>query len=290
MLRETSSREKRFNADGRLDKAAKCFIAELADDPHDASAHYLLANVYLSLQRTGLAIAEYRKGSALDPHGQAGQLSRQALASIAAEGLAGEAATAATSPEHVQERPKEQKPDIDYTRTSASKISRETEERARAAILERDAAVKHILDEGDARCKVLENEMYDQINLYGGTTTLTTTITGQPTKPTRYAQRIRGEYQPQLDAIKAEARRRADETIAFYHDRAAAIEDSAISLDKAYVTPSGNTRLSPLGTNTYVRSYETSDEASGNLVPVQAAPARSLNSPSSKQVQKSGAK
>ena len=277
---------KQFYANGRLDKAARCFSAELAEDPHDATAHYLLGNVYLALQHISSAIIEYRKCAALDAHGQAGNLSRMALASISVEGtmsrepnpLIAPAAGSVKPAGVLESTPKTGSTDTDATRNSATVISKETEERAKAAIAERDARVQRIMSEGDQRAKALEKEMYERLTYATGVSNWSPGTATVNSKVSNYAQSIRDDYMPQIDAIKRDTRRRADETIAAYHDRAAAIEDSAISLDKEYIAPGSAMKLNPLGTNTYVRSYETADEPSGGAVPVQAAPAKLLKS------------
>jgi tetratricopeptide (TPR) repeat protein len=313
---------KKLYAEGRLEQAAKCFYAELAEDPHDAAAHYLLGNVFLALQHIPSALSEYRKCIALDPHGQAGKLSRSAMASISAEGLeydpmAKSAATAAAAaaaavsagaagapaayaangttragtaggaPGHGATDSESRKSDENLTRTSATSISKQTDERAQAAVAERDMKIKQIMAEGDERVKKVEKEMYEVINGFADSEFAPVPRYGQ--RPVNfqnqygqaretYSQRIRNQYQPQIDAIKEETRRRSDDVVSYYHQRAAAIEDAALSLDHAYVTPGNKLKLNPLGTNTYVRMYETADEPSGSIVPVQAAPAKALNS------------
>jgi tetratricopeptide (TPR) repeat protein len=305
---------KKLYAEGKLDQAAKCFYAELAEDPHDAAAHYLLGNVFLALQHIPSALSEYRKCIALDPKGQAGKLSRTAMASMSAEGLvydpmAVQASTAAATAAAASTAAagsrgasgtgisggatgngasgiESRQSEGSLTRTSATSISKQTDERALAAVKERDMKITQITAEGDQRVKKVEKEMYDVINDFGNSEFAPVPHYGQ--RPANfqfqysqaresYAQRIRNQYQPQIDAIKEETRKRSDEAISYYQQRTAAIEDAALSLDHAYVSPGNKLKLNPLGTNTYVRSYETADEPSGSIVPVQAAPAKSLN-------------
>lgn len=56
------------------------------------------------------------------------------------------------------------------------------------------------------------------------------------------------------------------------------VEDSAYAMHKSYESKNqaGKIILSPVGTNMNVRNYQTSDEPSGNDVPVVAAPAKRL--------------
>jgi tetratricopeptide (TPR) repeat protein len=296
---------KKLYAEGKLDQAAKYFYAELAVDPHDAAAHYLLGNVFLALQHIPSAQSEYRKCIALDPKGEAGKLSRTAMASISAEGLvydpmARAAAAAAAGVNSANgtgiagaamgqgaSGVASRQSDGALTRTSATSISKQTDERALAAVRERDMKITQITAEGDERVKKIEREMYEVINAFGDSDNVPVRGYRQSVfsfqnqyaqAKENYAQRIRRQYQPQIDEIKEETRRRADEAISYYHQRTAAIEDAALSLDHAYVSPGSKLKLNPLGTNTYVRSYETPDEPSGSVVPVQAAPAKSLNS------------
>jgi tetratricopeptide (TPR) repeat protein len=300
---------KRLYAEGKLDQAAKCFYAELAVDPHDAAAHYLLGNVFLALQHIPSALSEYRKCILLDPKGEAGKLSRTAMASISAEGLvydpmaraaAAAASTAAASSNNASSAGitrgaagygasgiESRQSDGALTRTSATSISKQTDERALAAVRERDMKITQITAEGDERVKKVEKEMYEAINAFtdsddvpvrGFRQNLVNFQNQYSRAKENYAQRIRKQYEPQIDEIKEETQRRADAAISYYHQRTAAIEDAALSLDHAYVSPGTKLKLNPLGTNTYVRSYETPDEPSGSTVPVQAAPAKSLNS------------
>jgi tetratricopeptide (TPR) repeat protein len=271
---------KKLYAEGKLDQAARRFQSILAEDPKNATAHYLLGNVYLALKHLPLAITEYQKASALDARGQVGGYSRQALGELTglpsrslqqsppeSNGSANNAAVRADS-----------NSDAVLTRNSATAISTQADERTRRTSAECDAKVKAILEDGDNRLKSLEKEMLERIALNGepvrvwvGRRHVTTY------DPAAENQIIRDEYAPKMEAIKEETRKRAGQVTAFYQQKAAALEDSAIMLDKNYLKPSKGIKQSPIRTDMYVRSYETSDESSGSPVPVKAA-AKSLNS------------
>jgi hypothetical protein len=95
---------------------------------------------------------------------------------------------------------------------------------------------------------------------------------------------IQEEYQAKMDAVRNEASKKTNEITAYYKNRQASVNESALRIDKGYLTPDQNSRvkISPVGTNMYTRNYQTKDEPSGNPVPVMAPPAKSLQQSSSK--------
>jgi len=66
----------------RFEEARHLFEAKIKIEPKNATAHYLLANVFLELKQTADAQKEYQKSAELDPSGMAGQYSRLALSFI----------------------------------------------------------------------------------------------------------------------------------------------------------------------------------------------------------------
>jgi hypothetical protein len=98
---------------------------------------------------------------------------------------------------------------------------------------------------------------------------------------------IQDEYQGKMDAVRNEASKKTDEVTAYYKNRQASVNESALRIDKGYLAPDQNSRVKiiPTGTNMYTRNYQTKDEPSGNPVPVMAPPAKSLQQSSSKTQQ-----
>jgi tetratricopeptide (TPR) repeat protein len=264
---------KRYYAAGQLDKAGRYFQAEVASEPNSATAHYFLGNVFVGLKRLPEAIKEYRAASELDRNGQVGQYSRQALATLESP---------ATRNEQKNAEDSNQRSDAELTRNSAAAISRETNERSERNSAECDAKVRTVMQDSERRVKTLEQEMNDRIAQNGSALYVTAITRGGRTStdksydPEADNKLIRAEYAPKIEAIKAEARKHADEIIASYRQKSAALEDSAISIDKAYLKPGKDIKLSPLRTDIYVRSYETGEEPSGDTVPVKASPAKAL--------------
>ena len=267
---------KKLYIDGKFDKAARCFQSAIAEDPDDATAHYLLANSFLALKQFAAAIAEYRTASQLDYSGTAGRYSRQALTSLSSTQAA--LITASPKPE-ISNKTGQTKGDTTDRHHSVTAISKQADEQSLQAETECNAKVKRMLAEGDGRVNKLEQEMRERIQANGNEAWSGAPGCRRAVKyydPEPENRVIRDEYAPKIEAIKAEYRKRADEIIAMYKQKTAAVEDSAITLDSSYLQESKGVRLNPLRTDMHVRSYETSDEPSGAAVPVQAAPAKAL--------------
>lgn len=258
---------------GHLEQAKQYFQSEISANPKNASAHYLLANVLVKLKQIVDAQSEYEKAEQLDPHGPVGRYSRSALSSFSPTSSVSNTAL-----------PLDHK---EATVTSVKEISKEVTGLERQQQAACDARVRAIYTQADAKVKQLEDEMQSRIAengplqyvnsivpKWGGGYKSSIIVTYDP-GPDNEA--IRQDYNARIDRIKEKARQEADELIESCKSKAVALEDSAVMLDKSYINnKNGNVRLAPTGSNIYARNYQTADTASGNPVPVVAAPAKLL--------------
>jgi len=258
----------RLYSAGQFEKSGGCFAAEIKQNPMDASAHYLLGNVYLKLNRTAEAVSEYQKASSLEPNGSVGQYSRQALATLVKNSGAGKAPVQAGAVDS-------------ETRSSAQAISQQTNEKEGRVSAELEAKIKDINDLADSKVKTLEKEMNDQIAANGSAITVVgvggfgnrNVFRRQVYNPADANEQIRAEYEPQIQAVRDQARKQIDLATAAYKQREAALESSAVTMDMSLLNKkNAQVKMVPSGTNLYTRSYQSDGEATGNAVPRLAAP------------------
>jgi tetratricopeptide (TPR) repeat protein len=276
----------RFYAESNFEKAGRCFQTEIRDHPDFAQAHYLMGNVFVELNRRLDAVQEYRWAIRLDPHGLAGQYSERALNAIEKNG-----AGSGRTPGHstaIQEPP--QTSEMHAMQSSARRISAQTNETESQASAECEARVRDTTNDAERRIAGLKREMQEKIDANGQATYA---IGGRRRStmmmmynPAADNQLIRNDYDHQIEAIMQDQNKRIAAIKASYKERQSAAEDTAITLDKEYVdhNHSGNVKLTPQGTDVHVRSYETSDEPSGNAVPIALPPAKTLGDSSNKKL------
>jgi tetratricopeptide (TPR) repeat protein len=261
-----------YNA-GQFQNAGGCFLAEIKAHPTDASAHYLLGNVYLKLNRSAEATSEYQKASSLEPNGSIGQYSRAALASLAKNTTAS--------------KPSVQSEAVDSeTKSSAQAISEQTNEKEGRVSAECEAKIKAINETAESKINSLQKEMNEQIAANGSAVSVVgyggfgmrARYVRQVYNPAEANDQIRAEYEPKIQAVRDDAHKQIDQVTAAYKQRQAALESSAITMDQSLLSKkNAQVRMVPSGTNLYTRSYQSDGEATGNAVPRLAAPAGSLN-------------
>ena len=263
---------------GHLEQAKQYFAAQIATDPKNAGAHYMLANVLLELRQTDEAQKQYRLSETLDPYGSTGKYSRLALTRLGNNSFA---ASSITMPASALSK--------DNMKDSVRAISSEALAQEQKEQAECDGKVSRIYKEADNKVEHLEDEMKELIAANGQpvyarvpvwNSCLIASSMGRLEKtydPEPANEAIRQEYNPQIEKIKLQARQEADRIIAAYKEKAIAMEDSAVTLDKSYISKqTGDVSLIPAGTNMYLRNYQTVDNPSGNPVPIMAAPAKLL--------------
>lgn len=180
-------------------KAARCFEAEVAENAESAAAHYYLANTYLQLKRTADAIKEYEQASTLDPVSSAGQFSRTALQRLQPPP---EPAPAAAMPE-IKTGPRT----VVKSHTDESIVESE----------QKEARVKEIMKEAEDKIGRIKEQMQSEIDGQGRPLYSRGRNYYMPD-----TQSIKDQYNSQIEDIRKEAQRRADEVKRYYQQRAAA--------------------------------------------------------------------
>ena len=251
---------------GHLEQAKQYFEAEIAASPKNADAHYknadahyMLANVFLQMGRSEDAKKEYHLSEMLDRFGSTGQYSRLALTRL------GGSSTATNS----LFQPAGQQ----IIKNSVRKVSAEVNEKEQKEKAECDARIKQIYEESDAQVEKIEEEMQQRIEVNGYS------VHGNHSayNPEPLNEMIREECLERIDRTKTQARYWADKVMTAYQEKAMALEDSALAIDKSYDKQVGNIVLIPAGSNMYIRNYQIKSDSSGYLVPILAAPPKSLS-------------
>jgi tetratricopeptide (TPR) repeat protein len=204
----------RLYAKGDYIKALSCFESSVALDPKNAEGHYGLANVLLKLQKTQKAVSEYREAESLSPTGKIGEYSRKALAALSAQtGQNYDGDSGQSSPQSAQ--------------TAGSQAARsgnqrtqngnaQTDDRKAAIIAEGNARAAEIKAEADRKIAALKQEMQS---------TLLNTDEYLSARGSRAGARVfnsgvQSDYNSQIEAIRSDAKRRADETIRTHQEKA----------------------------------------------------------------------
>ncbi len=184
---------------------------------------------------------------------------------------------------------------------SVRSMSRQIDQRELAVEAECDAKVKQLYQEADARVQKLEDELNEKI-AENGQAQYTNTLGWNPGAirkvirggnipgiktydPDPANEALRRDYQAQIDQIKSETSRKVDQVKISFKEKAMAIEESALTLDKSYISnkKAGDISLEPSGTNMYIRNYKVNPNPSGAPVPLMAAPPKSLPGVKSRQ-------
>jgi hypothetical protein len=211
--------------------------------------HYYLANTYIKLNKKDLAIQEYRIAFALAPEKEVGKLSKQALISLGLESEEKKAAKA--------DLPKVKEPPKDLVLENAKNSLQAQAESAKNSSRskgERDA-MEAARIQSDALAKA-QKELEESI------------AKGKGSKESlKQLQQLKQYYDSQRTSIEKS------------NTRAQEIQKSADNLQTLLdeKKPIGTRKLSPLGTNLYVRNYA---DAFSNPTPV-TSPAANPATPTS---------
>jgi tetratricopeptide (TPR) repeat protein len=238
-----------------FEQAARCYHLELKQNPNNSSAHYLLGRTMLRLKHTEQAILEFEAAERLDPKGPAGKYSMQYLQSI--KGI----------PNTVSKtEPPDKTEDQSGVIHAAKKIGTDMSQASTDLSAEQEIEIKRVEQKGDEQIAWRTRQMQAKLAENAGLNPKY--VSEQQT------QAIKSQYDRDILMLRAEVEKERDFVKELYRAKQAAIEESAAGLHKAYESKnqSGKIMLSPLGTNLHVRSYQTSDEPSGNEVPVLGAP------------------
>jgi tetratricopeptide (TPR) repeat protein len=272
-------------------KAFQYYSAEVTEHPNNAAARYLLGNVLVEQHETSEAADQYKAAVTLDPTGTAGIYASKALVNMTISAVkAGEASQASA------ETPA-QSEDGKLLKRSVRKISAETTEAERVNKAEYDKKMSEVMRDSDRKVADLQREMQEQIAAngqaqyaavpvrFGNRVSFNRSRTIQTYSPEEANAQVRAEFNPKIEAVKADAARKAEELTTAYKEKESVLEDQATRLDMQYLNKTGSSgiKLAPMGTSSFVRNFESTDEASGAPIPVQAKPAKSL-----KDVKKTG--
>jgi len=262
---------------GHLEQAKQYYEAEIVAAPKNANAHYMLANILLGLKRSDDARKEYKFAEVLDPYGSTGQCSRLALTRLGGKPAAISSMFQPDSKDNLNQSSMSLPNKTDSRQkmnNTVRIISAEVNDEEQKKQAECDAKVKRIYEESDAKVQQIEEEMQERIDANG------CPVHGSHASynPEPLNEMVRQECNERIDKIRSQACHQADEVMAAYKEKAIALEDSAVALDKSYINnqQTGSPSLMPAGTNMYVRNYQTADSPSGSPVPVMAAPAKLL--------------
>jgi tetratricopeptide (TPR) repeat protein len=240
-----------------FEQASRCYGLELKQNPNNSGAHYLLGRTMLRLKHTELAIPEFEAAERLDPKGPAGKYSLQYLQSIKG------------TPNTVSKtEPPDKTEDQSGVIHAAKKIGKDMSQASTDLSAEQEIEIKRVEQKGDEQIAWRTRQMQAKLAENAGVNPKY--VSAQQT------QAIKTQYDSDILMLRAEVEKERDSVKELYRAKQAAIEESAAGLHKAYESKnqSGKIMLSPLGTNLHVRSYQTSDEPSGNEVPVLGTPGR----------------
>ena len=300
---DAMKRAQQYFAASRFEEASGWFKTELTKNPNNASAHYMLGVCSLKTHKTSEAASEFAAAQKLDPNGTVGKYSQKYLQTISPSARTASTESpsekSATSDENSKET-KEEEEEVS-SKTSSKNTSKasvlesskekksavksespatETSTTKTAAKIGKDStsASSAIAQESEQQVSKIEAEANTKIAHLTARAekTISEMVRPQYKNYGSYyeAQAVREECAAQVKRIKEEAEKKVAETKELYRQKQNAVEDSALSMHRSYQQKNqyGKIILSPVGTSMHVRNYQTSDEASGNAVPVLATP------------------
>jgi len=235
---------KEYYAGDYLNAAGHFGEAESADF-NDPKLHYFLANTFVHLNQREAAVREYRIAYALEPTGEVGTLSKNALVLCGAEkeGAAGDknakdkdAATAKTLP------------DDPRLKDALARLQQASDSIKQTASSSAQAQAAGISKMSDVQAELLKKHTQDLID------------------DLRHVRRVGGAMAEEAradGAAKQQSMQRyyensKNDALSSGKKRSSAIDESANNLQQLLNEPSkpGHVKLTPTGTNLYVRNYE----------------------------------
>jgi hypothetical protein len=237
---------KEYYAGDYLNAAGHFGEAESADF-NDAKLHYYLANTFVHLNQREAAIREYRIAYALEPNSEVGSLSKTALTLCSAEGAPAEKGTSAAG-KGISLSGKGM-PDDPLLKEALSRLHDATDAIKQNASASAENQATSIAKLSDSQTELLRKNTQDLID-----------------DLRHIHSRIRGSLE---DQARADGSAKQESMQRFYdHQRSdaltagrkkvSAIDESANNLQQLLNEPAkpGHVKLSPTGTNLYVRNYE----------------------------------
>ncbi|MDR3616619.1 MAG: tetratricopeptide repeat protein [Candidatus Obscuribacterales bacterium] len=260
----------------KIDEAKAALEQMLLKYPQDASAHYLLGNVFVRLQQKTKALIEYSSAMQLDKTGTVANFARTGINSLT-EG----SGVDSTSTANASNMPVSADRDQQFLRKSVQDISHQTDKDNLVGSAEYNARIKEIREDNDRTIKRLQSE-WDEKKAQltsDGAYYLRNSLTPRYTNAARYQVRdLDKEYQNKMQMARMDTNKKIADAQRNFNVRQSATEDSAIGIERTYASgqTNNNVKLMPLGTNMYNRNYQTMGDPSGSPIPVSAPPAKSL--------------
>jgi tetratricopeptide (TPR) repeat protein len=213
----------RYYKSGDYANAAESLRSAIRKTPQNAYAHYMLGNTLLLLHKASEAEEEYKFSAQLDPNGQIGKYSKQAISKISQPavpppGLKASAGSTAGS----------QMGSIKSVDTSNGNF----DEYTRRMTDECDSRVHDINRETEDKIRSLEQEKLDRISANGDKTYRPLTVGYGPYGPIQQMvpyydpsasnDVINREYALKQDTVRSDADRKIADLRKFYADKIAA--------------------------------------------------------------------
>jgi hypothetical protein len=234
---------KEYYAGDYLNAAGHFGEAESADF-NDPKLHYYLANTYVHMNQRDAAVREYRIAYALEPTGEVGTLSKNALILCGAEK---ESAPEKNSKDKDAAAAKTL-PDDPRLREALSRLQEASDSIKQTASLSSQAQAAGIAKMSDIQSELLKKHTQDVID------------------DVKHLHRVGGAMAEDARADGAAKQQNMqryydnsrNEALNTGRKRVSAIDESANNLQQLLNEPSkpGHVKLTPTGTNLYVRNYE----------------------------------
>jgi len=210
---------------------------------NNAKLHYFLANSYVHLKQKDAAIREYRIAYALEPTGEVGDLSKQALVLCGVETAnAGKGAPSNTtaSGKRLMDDP--------LLKAAFARLQQTSDGIKQAASQDAQARASGVSKLSDVQEQMLRKNMQDIIDdiEHGRSRSKASSIDEVKDEAQARSQSMQRAYDSQKNGFVNAGRRRVS-----------AIDETASNLQLLMNEPAkpGHMKLSPVGTNLYVRNY-----------------------------------
>jgi tetratricopeptide (TPR) repeat protein len=193
---------KQFYQQGKYQKAEQCLESQIRLHPKDATAHYLLGNVYVALLKNSKAAREYQTAAVLDPKGSVGEYSRKGIENLS---------------NHVEEErrmaaPPPQPFSTSRTDNASQHAAAEADQQERLTA-ERDAKIAEIRNDAEQRIGRLQAEMRSNIEANGHALRARGRYYYDPADAN---EEVKKQFQPQIDSIKNDTQKRIEELRSLY--------------------------------------------------------------------------
>jgi tetratricopeptide (TPR) repeat protein len=233
---------KEYYAGDYLNAAGHFGEAESADF-NDPKLHYFLANTFAHLNQREAAVREYRIAYALEPTGEVGILSKNALVLCGAE-----KELATTDKGGKEAAPGKTLPDDPRLKEALSRLQQASESIKQTASVSAQTQAAGISKMSDLQTELLRKHTQDliddlrHIRHVGGS----------------LAEEAKSEGTAKEQNMQRYYEHSKSEALSSGKKRASAIDESANNLQQLLNEPSkpGHVKLTPTGTNLYVRNYE----------------------------------